>query len=252
MKKIKLIAIDIDGCITPGEGAQADFEVLKKLREYNEKSVSNPDIPAVTLCTGRQQPFVDLMCQMTGITYPAIFENGAGLYFPIGYSFKFHSSITGEHRAALHEYKKLIDKEMVITGEAFLQPGKEVSLSIYPSSKFSVSQNMEHLKKIGSDYGFDFYFDETISCINILVPGLNKGTGVRWLAEETGIGTDEMGAIGDSVGDVYSLEATAYPACPANAAPEVKAVADFVATEENGRGVIQIMEEAIRRNKSRN
>lgn len=250
LNKIKLMAIDIDGCITPGEGAQADFDVLKKLRDYNERSVADPDVPAMTLCTGRQQPFVDLMCQMTGITYPAIFENGGGLYFPVEYAFRFHPLITGEHRAALLEFKKLIHSEMELSGEAFIQPGKEVSLSIYPAPRNTVASNLERLRKIAENYGFDFYFDETISCINILVAGVNKGSGVRWLSEITGISTDEMGAIGDSIGDAFALEATAFPACPANANPELKKKAAFIATEENGKGVIQIMEEAIRRNKT--
>lgn len=79
-KRIKLLAVDVDGCLTPGEGQAADLAVLAEIQQINERAKSDPDTPTVTLCTGRQQPFVDLMAQMIGAHKPAIFENGAGLY----------------------------------------------------------------------------------------------------------------------------------------------------------------------------
>jgi len=251
MKKIKLLAVDVDGCITPGEGTTAEIAVIKRLRELNERSESEPDVPAITLCTGRQQPFVDLLSQLIGTRAPAIFENGAGIHEPETYSFYFHPSITDENRRRLRDFERAIEKDMVAAGKAKLQPGKEVSLSVYPAEGYTVADNARQLRKLLRDTGADFFLDVSILCINVLFPGIDKGAGVKWLAKFMGLGLDEIGAVGDAPGDLPAFEAAGFAACPANAEKKVKKAADFVAQEENGRGVIRIVDEVIYMNADR-
>jgi len=249
MKVIKMIAIDVDGCITPGEGEAANLGVLKKLNEFNMHSASDPAVPALTLNTGRQQPFVDLMCQMIGTRVPALFENGAGLYVPETYEFLYHPSITGEWFDRLAEFKKVLKKEMVLARTAKLQPGKEVSFSVYPEKGFTVEDNARQLGEIFEKTGYEFDLDVSILCINILIPGLDKGAGLLWLADFTGLNTDEMGAIGDAPGDLPAFELAGVSGAPAQAEPEVREAADYKALKKNGRGVISIIEEVIHRNR---
>ncbi|MFA6448327.1 MAG: HAD family hydrolase [bacterium] len=248
-KRIKLLCVDIDGCLTPGEGQSADLSVLGEIQKINGLSKKYPDIPAVSLCTGRQQPFVDLMAQMIDAHMPAIFENGAGLYFPDSYEFLFHPSITPIMLDGLAAFKLLINKEMVGRGTAKLQPGKEVSLSVYPEKGFNVKDNEAQLLELLAKSGSRFTLDVSILCINVLFPGIDKGEGVRWLCSRLGLSKEEVGAIGDAPGDLESFAASGFSGAPANAEPEVRAAASFVATHENGRGVLDIIAEAVRRNK---
>lgn len=250
MGLIKLLALDIDGCITPGEGAQADYNVLSRIRECNELSKSEPRVPAVTLCTGRQQPYVDLMTQLTGVRHPAVFENGAGLYFPDDYSFRFHPDIDNKHRAELMEFKHIVELELVASGEAYIQPGKEMSLSVYPSRISTPLVLFRRLEEIVSIYGLELYLDPTISCTNVLLGGINKGAGLRWLSDVTGIALENIGMVGDSLGDIFALVEAGFPACPANAAPEAKEKAVYVASKTNGHGTMEIIDAIIERNKN--
>lgn len=247
--KVRVLAVDIDGCITPGEGRPADPDVLGKLRETNERAKHDDTIPRVTLCTGRQQPYVELMAQMTGIYTPAIFENGAGIFLPGSYDFIFHPSITDEMIASLNTLKAVIHDELVSAGRAKLQPGKEVSLSVYPAGSCTVEDAMEQLGEIIEREKMDFVLDESIICVNVLFPGVDKGAGIRWLAEVMGLAAEEIGAVGDASGDAKSLSAAGFSACPANATDYVKGISDCISPFEFGDGVVDIIDKVINMNK---
>jgi hydroxymethylpyrimidine pyrophosphatase-like HAD family hydrolase len=250
MSVIKLVAIDIDGCITPGEGCAADIDALGCLRDFNDRAAADPCVPQITLCTGRQQPFVDLMCQIIGARWPAIFENGAGLHFPDPYDFQFHPAATPERLADLTKLRALIIDNMVATGRTRIQPGKEVSLSVYPTENFSVEQNADDLRDIMRGHGLEFELDVSLRCVNILIPGLDKAAGFRHLAATLGLETGQMGAIGDAPGDLGYLELAGFPGVPANAVPELKAVARYVSPFEFGRGSVDIVEHIIQHNQN--
>ena len=250
MGKIRLLAVDVDGCMTRGEGQPVDLDILRRVQDFNNMSKSDKTVPAVTLCTGRQQPFVDLMCQTIGAYTPAIFENGGGLYVPETYSFIFHPSITPELKERIFDFKRLVEKKMVSKRIAKIQPGKEVSLSIYPCEGCSMDDLRRQLEELLDEFGSDLYLDISTMCINVLVPGITKGSGIEMLAGYLKMDPMEMGAVGDMPGDLYSLRAVGFAACPANAVEEVKKIAHFVAPHENGRGVLSIIEEAVRRNRA--
>lgn len=250
MSLIRLVAVDIDGCITPGEGHAADIEALGRLRDFNDRASADPHVPAVTLCTGRQQPFVDLMCQIIGVRGPAIFENGAGLHFPEPYGFKFHPAVTPKHQADIAKLRALILEEMVSAGSTFIQPGKEASLSVYPTQGVSVEENAADLRDIMARNGLEFDLDVSLCCVNILLPGLDKTAGFRFLADTVGLETGEIGAIGDAPGDLGYLKLAGFSGVPQNAVPELKAVARYVSPLEFGWGSVDIIEQIIQHNKN--
>ena len=249
MSLISLVAIDIDGCITPGEGRAADIDVLHRLRDFNDRAASDPHVPDITLCTGRQQPFVDLMCQIIGVRQPAIFENGAGLHFPEPYDFKFHPEATPERLANLAKLRSLIIDNMVAPGRTRIQPGKEASLSLYPTENFSVEQNADDLRDIMRGHGLEFDLDVSLCCVNILLPDLDKTAGFRFLADTVGLETGEIGAIGDAPGDLGYLKLAGFSGVPQNAVPELKAAARYVSPLEFGWGSVDIIEQIIQANK---
>ena len=250
MKTIKLLAVDIDGCITPGEGAAADLDVLKQLCGFNARAESDPLVPAVSLCTGRQQPYVDLLAQLIGARRPSVFENGAGLHVPADYSFHFHPAITADMRRALADFERAVEEKMCARGAAKLQPGKEVSLSVYPGAGYTVQDNAGELEVLLESTGAGLVLDVSINCINVLFAGIDKGSGIKWLADFEGIRAEETGAVGDAPGDLPALAAAGFSACPANAVAQVRAAADYRASGRFGAGVVEIVEEVIRMNSS--
>ncbi len=64
--------------------------------------------------------------------------------------------------------------------------------------------------------------------LEIVAPGVSKGTALRILAEKLGIPIDETIAAGDSTNDREMLEAAGLGIAVANAREELKAVADVV------------------------
>ena len=249
MKKIQLMALDIDGCITQGEGCPIETDVMLKLRNISSAAAAGePGVPALTLCTGRQHPYVDLMCQVLGITHTAVFENGAGVLTQQPYAFEFNEAVTMDMLDELARFKRCIQENLVAAGQAWLQPGKEASLSVYPTQGVTPQQNAEAMHALMHEHGFKFDLDVALPCVNVLIPGLNKGTGFRLVARKHGLELDEIGGVGDSPGDASYLGICGFAAVPVNAAPSLKEIAHYVSPHENGRGTVDIIEKCIARN----
>src|SRR5438874_2289956 len=48
---IRLIVVDVDGCLTAGEGQPLDFQALARIARTNMRARADPRTPSVTLCT---------------------------------------------------------------------------------------------------------------------------------------------------------------------------------------------------------
>jgi hydroxymethylpyrimidine pyrophosphatase-like HAD family hydrolase len=78
--------------------------------------------------------------------------------------------------------------------------------------------------------------------INCDLRHVSKATGMRRLLEMTGVPKERVAGIGDTMSDLAIRDNVGWFACPANAAEELKARADFVAGEAEARGVVEILE----------
>jgi HAD superfamily hydrolase (TIGR01484 family) len=241
MNKLRLVVIDVDGCLTPGEGQPWNFEALKYIAQLNQKAQENATELAVTLCTGRQEPYVEVLMQAIDAHLPGIYENGGGLYFPREYRFIENPLITAEMREALDGVKATLRREIVETSLGHFQPGKEVSLSLYPLGKTSVHELYLAVSKVLETCHAEYVAQESVSCVDITPRGVDKGAGVRWLSRETGIPLDQIGGIGDSASDLKFLSIIGHSAAPANAADEVKTAVEYVSLYEDGDGVMDIL-----------
>ncbi len=240
---MRVVVVDIDGCLTPGEGAPWNFDLLRYVAELNQRARRGDAPFAITLCTGRQQPYVEAMTQAIDGYFPAIYENGAGLYFPQTYTFLEHPALTNEIRARRAEIKRVIQRELVARGIAQIQPGKEINLTLYPArEKLSLVEIAERARDALKNELDDFDLYASVSSVEILPPGIDKGAGVEWLANEIAIPLAEFGGIGDAPADLLFLKRVGYSAAPANATDDVKANVQFVSQYENARGVQEIVE----------
>ncbi|MEW6232280.1 MAG: HAD family hydrolase [Chloroflexota bacterium] len=237
---MRLLVVDVDGCLTPGEGRPLDLAVLRQIAQANRRAQGDGG-PAVTLCTGRQEPYVEVLMQAIGGYLPAIYENGCGLYFPLEYRFQEHPAITAAMRHALAETRSLLQERAVATGKGYFQPGKECSLSLYPLPGTTVHDLRLLVEEALSARPTGYQVQGAVSSVDVVPQGMDKGEGVRWLARETGIPLAEMAGLGDSPSDLAFLSLVGFSAAPANAAAEVKARVHYVSPYAHGRGVLDVL-----------
>ena len=240
---IRLAVVDVDGCLTPGETGAWNWKAIQATCDFNRRARQGEPVPAVTLCTGRQQPYVEVLMQAIGAYYPGVYENGCGLYFPEGYRFVEHPSITPALREALAAARETLVHRVVAPGLGYFQPGKETSLTLYPQAGTGVGRLWESVLEAlsGHDVADLVTVQASASCVDVTPAGIDKGAGVRWLSAEVGVPLEAMGGIGDSASDLKFLCLVGHPAAPANAAAEVKAGAGYVSPHEDGAGVVDIL-----------
>jgi hydroxymethylpyrimidine pyrophosphatase-like HAD family hydrolase len=184
---IRLVVVDVDGVLSHGEAAPLDFAVLQRLAEFNDRARQNPAYPAVTLCTGRPVPYVEVLMQAIHGRYPAVYENGAGLYIPEPYGFKCHPAITRDIQIQLMRFQTVLHDALVATEQAYFQPGKSASLSVFPRTGVALRQVSAEASRLARDFGGEFSVEEAATCVNVIIRGIDKAEGVRWLSRQTGI-----------------------------------------------------------------
>ncbi len=238
---LRLAVVDADGCLTPGDAGEWDWEALHAMRAINQRARNGEALPAITLCTGRQEPYVEALMQAIGSFVACVYENGGGLYLPDSYRFLEHPSITRQVRATLAAAKSRLYDDVVAPGLGCFQPGKEVSLTIYPVPGVSVRSIERSIMSALSGLSALLAVHTSASCVDVTPAGIDKGVGVRWLAEVTGIPLSQMGGIGDSPGDLAFLRVVGAAAAPANALPQVKDAVGYVSPFRNGKGVLDII-----------
>lgn len=245
---IELAVVDIDGCLTPGVASEWNWEALQIIRNLNQAALRGEGGPAVTLCTGRQQPYVEVLMQAIGAFLPGIYENGCGLYYPKGYRFVEHPSITVETRDALLAAEARLYDQVISRGLGYFQPGRQVSLSVFPSPQVDVETLRSIVAEELSTHGTSLTVQNSVACVDVTPAGINKGEGLRWLSEVEGISLARTGGIGDSTSDLSFLRLVKRSAAPANAVAEVKVSVGYVSPYENGDGVVDILRRWAREN----
>ncbi len=220
------------------------YPLFQTLTDLNQRARRGEAVPAITLCTGRPTAYVEGIMQAIAGFLPAVCEHGAMLYVPQGHHFLYHSSLGEDSRTALAEIKAALEREVVEAGVGYLQPGKETSLTIFPIGpigKTSLEPLHNRLVELVARTGAPYEVADTFSCVNLVPRELNKGQGVRWLAEMTGIPLAQMAGIGDSDSDLAFLQLVSASAAPANATPTVRGAVDYVSPCSNGEGFMDIL-----------
>jgi len=237
---IRLLVFDIDGVLTRHERKAFDLPLLECLARMNRAAREDLSHVAVTLCTGRPAAYVEAMLRAIDGHVPAVFENGAALYFPEGYRFLPHPML--EDQTNFQAIRQRLEETLVRTGQVFFQPGKEYSLSILASSPTQTNDLYDlTLSALGPlRESVDLVFSE--SCLNLLPRGVHKGKGIEFLASQTDYALGDMLGVGDSDVDLPFLAKVGYSAAPANANPNVKRLVQYVAPRSAADGVRDILD----------
>jgi hydroxymethylpyrimidine pyrophosphatase-like HAD family hydrolase len=135
-----------------------------------------------------------------------------------------------------------LDQAVVQPGRAYWQPGKHVCYTLFAQPPFTLTDIMPEVQAIVAEVSDNFIVTPAISALNIHPAGIDKGSGLRWLAQVTGIDPADMGGVGDSPADIDFLHLVGWPAAPVNAIAEVKAIAKFVSTQPEAAGLQEILD----------
>ncbi len=249
---LRLVLADVDGVITRGEGQAIDIEVLQRLAAINAAATLDPWIPAITLCTGRQAPYVELMAQLVGAFLPCIFEHGAGLFFPTTFLYEFDTHLGPDYAARLAKLRAALDGPLIQPGRAFVQPGKEATMTLYPRGPLgtsSVAELAELVEAVVARVAPEFGVARNVHGVEVRPRGIDKGTGARRMAELLDIPLQAMAGVGDSDPDLTFLNCVGLSAAPRNATPTVRQHVMYVANASFGDGLLEIVALVEQRNR---
>lgn len=239
IEPMRLIVFDIDGVLTDGEARPWDLDLMGLLADLNRAARQDNSRPAVTLCSGRPAPYVDAMLQAIDGHLPGIFESGAGLYDPIGYRFLPHPSLgSGSH---MRQARQRLASALVRPGYGTIQPGKEYSLSLFPTETTPLAALEPLARQALGPLAERIDLVYSASCLNVMPAGIDKGAGLRFLAQVTGIPLAAMLAVGDSPVDSPMLTVAGYCAAPANASHAIQRQAQYVAPSPAAQGTREIL-----------
>jgi hypothetical protein len=237
----RLLLADIDGVITRGEGQPVDIDIIVRLAAINAAARHDPCVPAVTLCTGRQAPYVELMAQLIGAFLPCIFEHGAGLFFPTAFRYDFDPALGADYPARLARLREALQEPLIRPGRAFVQPGKEASMTLYPLGTTSVDDLFQSAQALVARVAPEFAVARNVNGVEVRPEGIDKGTAAQRVADLLALPLSSLAGIGDSDPDLSYLTRVGLSAAPANATPAVRAAVQHVASASFGAGLLDIV-----------
>jgi HAD superfamily hydrolase (TIGR01484 family) len=244
---IKLFVTDLDGCISfPFQ--TPPWDVLTEIRYLNQQSEFNPEIPPLTICSGRPQPYVEAVAQWLSVRKPVVFESG-GMYDPSTnrlfmngvfdekaekqiWELKswLEESVLSEYPSGMLEFTKKMDA-------GFVAPEKEVIDEVLPLIEDHVGKNYP-----------DFEVHFTDISINVILKTNNKEAGIRRLCEHLNLTPEEVAYIGDSGGDIPALNIVGRPFAPANANSAVREISETL-PDKATRAVLEAYKRLIEANR---
>jgi HAD superfamily hydrolase (TIGR01484 family) len=239
VSEIRLIVLDIDGVVTDGESQPLDLDLFVQLGKMNHAARADPNQAAVTFCTGRPAPYLELLLQAIDGQLPGVYENGAGIYDPAEYQFiplpRIEQSLNGFAEVTLRLEETLVHDRIV-----YFQPGKQHSLTLFAVDP----ERTQELKGLTTQAlgplseRVDLVY--STSCLNVLPRGVDKGKGIAFLSDQVNVPLANMLGVGDSDVDLPFLKLIGHSAAPANANPEVRELVDYVSAESTTDGVRDI------------
>lgn len=270
MTNIKLVALDLDGTLFNSKGEITE-KTKEEIRRITKQGVH------VVISTGRPYngvPFTQI--EGTGIDY-AITTNGAAIYQISTEKCIYESCMDFSITGPVLEYllSKEIHIDTYIDGEGFTPircrenldrlPFKPAMKQYIRATRTPVEDLYGYVRDCGKNVQkmtLNFYpqpdgtrlhreevriFLESNSAIEAVCggfsnlefskAGVNKGTGLRHLAELLSVAYSDTMAVGDSGNDYAILEAAGIGVAMENASDDIKAIADYITTSNEEDGV---------------
>jgi phosphoglycolate phosphatase (TIGR01487 family) len=222
---LKALLTDIDGTITDPTRRMhtGSIELIRRLIDQGVD---------VILASGNTSCSMETLCKMIGTHGTFIAENGG--VFRVGFKGALH--IKGDQAICRRALETL--------QEHYRAQGTELDL-FSPTYRFS---DLAFARTVPTDEVKTILRDHPVKvidtgyAIHLQAPGIDKGTALLALAREIGMAPADFLAIGDSVNDTRMLTTAGIGITVANAHPDTKAVAQYVAEKEYGEGFVEAVE----------
>lgn len=241
---IKWIIADIDGCISPEESIPWDLDAFAKLVRYSREAYAGINgKPRLTLCTGRPQPYVEVLMKLLDVQAPAICESGAVLYTLHDNRAIYGPGVTPEKLAGLRAVRTFLETDIIPQYPSVLfQFGKEAHMSVFSEQPAIFPEIQARVEAFIQQNGCPpLHIASSHYYLNMALEGVDKGRTLTALLHELGVSHDEAAGIGDTEGDLPLRDAVGFFACPANARQAVKDAADYVSPHPTIQGVLDIL-----------
>jgi phosphoglycolate phosphatase (TIGR01487 family) len=218
MAMIRALAVDIDGTLSDQDRVLCPA-ALQALRKLN--------VPVV-LSTGNSHCFTRTVCVLLGTPRIFIAENGGVL------------SYSDDEIEVLADLKVCEDAFQKLAAEFPLQ---RFSSSRYRFTDIALKRNFDvkAAARRAQELGLPVHIIDTTFAVHIKDKRVDKGTGLRRIAERMKIELSEFAAIGDSNSDLPMYQLAGFRASVGNASPELKQISDYVAKAEYGNGFAEII-----------
>lgn len=262
--RCRLLVVDIDGTLV-----NAAREITPQVRAAVAAAQSRG--VRVCLATGRIWPSAKQFVERLGADSPAILYNG-GLVYDFA-----HDEIWLRRPLALDQAKDVL---RILRRHPTVQPHLYTDDRVYVPAMNELTETYQGkdglraepvgdladwLKKdpmkiliIGErpaleavvgdihllPYPVNHVFSETIY-LEILPPGVDKGTALQAVAARLGLRREEIIAVGDNLNDLAMIEYAGLGVAMANAPEALRARADFVAPSNNDHGLQEVIERFI-------
>ena len=254
-----LLVSDIDGTLNT-----KSMQLPENNRIAVKKFVANGG--NFTLCSGRNLQSLSIHYKKLGISTPAIFLNGAGIYDFKTNKIIYENCISPEgEQIILNTLKKYKTAQLTVFTAHKLHLLTRKCIYGYVVSKldkldFELCKTVNDLPKNGwgkvsffgtkkliaklvneftSDSNKQLFecFKTSPFTLEVVNKGVNKGNAVLKLAQLLNVNQSNTAAVGDYYNDVDMLKRVAHPVCCGQAPDDIKAISEYVACHCNDGAV---------------
>ena len=234
MSKIKAVAVDIDGTIT-NNNRKICISAIKAIR-----AIEAINVPTI-IVTGNIFIYGYATSVLIGASGGVVAENGG---------------VISELHEGVSKIKVLGDIEKVENAYSYLKSqiiskyNNKYELNKVDDSDSRLSEiamyrtiDKEIIKEELKNFDVEIY--DTQFALHITDNQVNKGSSLEMIAEKQGFGMDEIMAIGDSENDMEFLANAGFKVAVANADQNLKDIADYVAINKYGDGVLEAIKKFV-------
>lgn len=261
MSTIKIIAIDQDGTLLNDDGSvsERNVQAVKTAVSRNIK---------VIIATGKTRGSAVRVMARLGIQAPGVFTQGLVICNADG-SIRYEQALDRETAVQLIQFAESHNlPQSAYCGLRILTPRADVYQTILHEkyhepapvvvgSLLDIIDDIRINKLLLADEETPLETRQALKDLvgekatvtqgvpeyqEVLPPGASKGRGVQMLLDDLGINTADMLAIGDGENDLEMLEMAGVGVAMGNAGTAVKAVADFITSDNNHDGVAEAIE----------
>jgi Cof subfamily protein (haloacid dehalogenase superfamily) len=268
---IKLLVVDIDGTIA-GESNNLSQKVLQAIAAVKAKGIQ------VAIATGRMYRSALRFHQQINSTLPLLAYQGAWIQDPTTQKIHRHLAVNREMAEKLLDYfeqpqlRSLLSVHFYINDELYVReltreteiyaersgivpiPVGDLrsSLSNEPTKILALCDDIDIIKDLLGNLRRQYTPAELYLTTSVATffeatnPLVNKGTAVRYLAEEMlGLQRTNVMTIGDNFNDLEMLEYAGIGVAMGNAPEEVQAIAQWVAPSVEKDGAATAIEKFL-------